>query len=57
MVLLPTSTLIGYYRHFFATTATPTVLWRPLILAAQRGEECDEAYGRLVADLVGLVLL
>jgi hypothetical protein len=22
--------VIGYYRHLFATIATPTVLWRPL---------------------------
>ena len=33
MVLLRTSTVIGYYRHLFTMIATPTVLWRPLNLA------------------------
>jgi hypothetical protein len=37
MVLLRTSTIAGYYRHFFTIIATPTVLWRPLIDATSAG--------------------
>jgi len=32
MVLLRTSTVVGYYRHLFTIIATPTVPWRPLTL-------------------------
>jgi len=32
MVLLRTSTIIGYHRHLFTIIATQTVLWRPLNL-------------------------
>ena len=30
MVLLRTSTMIGYYRHLFVIIATPTAPWGPL---------------------------
>ena len=37
MVLLRTSTVIGYDRHFFTIIATPTVLWRPLRMGELMG--------------------
>jgi hypothetical protein len=57
MVLLRTSTIIGYYRHFLTIIATPTVLWRPLIIAGPHDVDSSRPLateGLRVSKLPGL---